>query len=42
MVEPTYLFNVSAASFDSTDTKMATIVCKACGGHYKFFHGFMP
>ena len=34
--EPTYLSHVSAASFDSTDPKMATIVQRACDGHPKF------
>ena len=28
---------MSAASFDSTDPKMATIVHRACGDHPKFF-----
>ena len=39
VVEPTYLFCVSAAYFYSTDPEMATIVHRACSDHPKFFCG---
>ena len=37
VVEATYLSCVSATSFHSTDSEMATIVHRTCGTHPKFF-----